>query len=324
MRRREFMALLGGAAAAWPLAVPAQQLGTPVIGFLNSGSAAQLGHLVAAFRGGLNEAGFVEGRNVMIEYRWADGDYNRLPALAAELVNRPVTALAATGGSALAANAVSTTVPIVFITTDPVRSGLVASLNRPGGNLTGVDLFSGAMEPKRLEILQDLVPASARLAALVNPDSHLAPLQTRDLQEAGRHIGRPVEILNASTEPELEAAFATLGRTRSSALLVAADPFFYSRREQIVRLAARHSVPAIYEWREFVEAGGLMSYGTSITDVYRQAGVYTGRILKGEKPADLPVLQPTKFELVINLKAAKALGLDVPDALLARADQVIE
>jgi putative tryptophan/tyrosine transport system substrate-binding protein len=324
MRRREFIALLGGLAAAWPPETRAQQTAMPVIGFLSSASAPQFGHLVAAFRRGLSEAGFVEGQNVLIEYRWADGDYKRLPALTAELVNRPVTALAATGGSAVAAKAASSTVPVVFITTDPVRSGLVRSLSRPDGNMTGVAFMTASMEPKRLEMLQELAPAAVRFAALINPNSHLAPSQTKDLLEAGRHIGRPIEILHASTAPELDTAFSTLGQAHPSTLLVTADAFFNSRREQIVTLAARHSVPAIYEWREFVEAGGLMSYGPSITNVYRQVGIYIGRILKGAKPADLPVLQPTKFEFVINLKAAKALGLQVPTTLLARADEVIE
>lgn len=318
------MALLGGLAAAWSPEPRAQQTAMPVIGFLSSASAPQFGHLVAAFRTGLSEAGFVEGQNVLIEYRWADGDYNRLPALVAELVNQPVMALAATGGSAVAAKAASSAVPVVSITTDPVRSGLVSSLGRPEGNMTGVAFLTASMEPKRLEILRELAPAAVRFAALINPDSHLAPSQAKDLQEAGRHIGRPIDILHASTVPGLDAAFATLGQTQSSALLVTADPFFNSRREQIVRLAARYSVPAIYEWREFVEAGGLISYGPSITDVYRQVGIYMGRILKGAKPADLPVVQPTKFEFVINLKTAQELGLQVSPTLLAQADQVIE
>ena len=324
MRRREVIALLSGA-AAWSVTVRAQQSATPRIGFLHVASPKPYTHILAALRRGLNETGYVEGQNVTIEYRWAEGRDNQLPTLAMELVGGQVRVIVAGGpAAALAAKAATTVIPIVFVTSDAVTSGLVASLNRPGGNRTGVDLFTSAMEPKRLEILQELVPAAARLVALVNPDSHLAPSQTRDLQEAGRHIGRSIEILNASTEPELEAVFAALSRTRSSALLVAADPFFNSRREHIVMLAARHSIPAIYEWREFVEAGGLMSYGTSLADGYRQAGVYTGRILNGERPADLPVLQPTKFEFVINLNAAKALGLDVPPSLLVRADEVIE
>jgi len=302
----------------------AQQTTMPVVGFLSGASAQRFGHLVVAFRSGLSEQGFVEGQNVRVEYRWADGDYDRVPALATELVSRPVSALVATGGSALAAKAASSTIPIVAITTHPVRSGLVANLGRPEGNLTGVAFLTGSMEPKRLEILQELMPAATRVAALINPHSHLASSQTRDLLEAGLRIGRQIDILNAATAPELETAFATLGQTRSDALLVTADPFFNSRREQIVKLAARGSIPAIYEWREFVEVGGLMSYGPSVTDVYRQVGVYMGRILKGAKPADLPIVQPTRFELVINLKAAKALGLQVPITLLARADQVIE
>jgi putative ABC transport system substrate-binding protein len=295
-----------------------------VIGFLSSGSATQFEHFAAAFRTGLRELGFVEGQNVLIEYRWAAGNYDRLPALVAELVNRPVTALAATGGSAPFAKPAAATVPVVFITTDPVRSGLVTSLSRPDGNMTGVAMMSGSMGPKRLELLRELLSPETRLAALVNPTSHIAPSQVRDVQEASRHVGRSVEVLSASTEPEIEAAFADLGRTRPLALLVTSDPFFNSQRAQIVTLAARHSVPAIYEWREFVEAGGLMSYGTSLTDVYRQAGVYTGRILQGAKPADLPVLRETKLELVINLKVAKGLGLSVPPSLLAQTDEVIE
>jgi putative tryptophan/tyrosine transport system substrate-binding protein len=325
MRRREFIALLGGLVAAWPPATQAQKAAIPVIGFLSSASAPQFGHLVAAFRSGLNEAGFVEGQNVLIEYRWADGDYNRLPTLAAELVNQPVTALAATGGSAVAAKAVSSTVPIVFtVGDDPVKHGLVASLSRPGGNATGVVILVADLSSKRLELLHELVPTVTSVAVLANPNNPSMEAQSKGLEQAARITGLRLHFLNASDDQELDAAFTNIRQLGVDALLVGADPFLHSRRKHLVELAARSTIPAIYEWREFVEAGGLMSYGPSITDLYRQAGIYMGRILKGAKPADLPVLQPTKFEFVINLKTAKALGLQVPTTLLAQADQVIE
>ena len=326
MRRRAFMALLGGAAAAWPLRARAQQSAVPVVGFLSSQSAATSAYLVAALRQGLNQSGFIEGQNVAMEYRWADGRYDQLPALAAELVRRPVAVIVASAPpAALAARAATSTLPIVFSGgIDPVKLGLVAGLNRPGGNITGVSQFSTALEGKRLELLHELVPHAAVIAMLVNPTFAGTDAITDDMQSAARALGLKLNVLKASSEHDLEAAVASIGQLGAGALVVASDPFFFGRHDRVVTVVAHHAVPAIYQFREFAAAGGLMSYGTNLADAYRQVGVYTGRILKGEKPGDLPVVQPTKFELVINLKTGKTLGLDVPDKLLARADEVIE
>jgi putative tryptophan/tyrosine transport system substrate-binding protein len=325
--RRDFITLLGGAAAAWPLTARAQQPALPVIGFISGGSADGFAPLAAAFRQGLNEAGYVEGRNVAIEFRWAEGQNDRLPALAADLVARQVAVIAAGGiSSALAAKAATTTIPIVFQAgSDPVQTGLVASLNRPGGNITGVSNFAAVLAAKVVEMLRELVPNSAVTAVLVNPTTpNLAESIAKDMQEAGRALGQQIHILNASSGDEIDAAITTLSQLRAGALVIGGDPLFTSRRVQLAILAARYGTPAIYSAREFPAAGGLMSYGANLTDTYRQTGVYTGKVLKGAKPADLPVLQPAKFELVINLRTAKALGVNVPGKLLALADEVIE
>jgi putative ABC transport system substrate-binding protein len=326
MRRRAFISLLGGA-AAWPLAARAQQPAMPVIGFLASYSASgsAAAQNAAAFRRGLSEIGYVEGRNVMIDYRYGEGNYDRLPELAAELVRRQVDVLVAAGGSGLQAKAATTTIPIVaMIGGDPVSSGHVASLNRPGGNLTGVALFAYSLGPKRLEVLRELIPNAKLIAVLANPTNIPALSDTRDVEAAARTAGQRIAVLAATSESEFEPAFGAMVQQRTDALLVMADPYFNNRREQLVALAARHAIPAIYEWREFATSGGLMSYGSSLADAWRQTGIYAGRILKGEKPADLPVMQAVKVELVINLKTAKALGLTFPISLLGRADEVIE
>jgi putative ABC transport system substrate-binding protein len=325
LNRRELTTLLGGAAAAWPLAARAQQPAMPVVGFLNSGSPASFDYRAAAFRQGLSEAGYVEGKNVAIEYRWAEGHNNRLRAMASDLVRRQVAVIVANSPGVVAAKALTKTIPIVFSTgTDPIASGFVTSLNRPGGNLTGVYFLSADLEAKRMGLLHELVPAAATIAVLLNPTYLNFETQTKEVEEAARILGLRIQVLRASTEQELDAAFASLAQLQAKALLVGADPLFNNLYVKIVALAARHAVPAIYEQREFAEAGGLVSYGTSLTDAYRQIGIYSGRILKGDKPADLPVMQSTKFEFIINLKTAKALGLEVPPGLSARADEVIE
>jgi len=325
VRRREFIILIGGAAVAWPLAARAQQKAMPVIGFLSSRLPAESASLVAAFRQGLSQSGFVEGQNVAIEYRWAEGNYDRLPALAAALVDRKPDLIATTGGavSARAAKNATATIPIVFVTgDDPVASGLVASLARPGGNLTGVSILIVELNAKRLELISELVPQAKAIAVLANPAN--AERISREVQDAARAKAVELVMLQASTESEIAGVFATLAPRQVGALVVGNDPFFNSRREQLVGLAARHAMPAIYFDREFAAAGGLISYGASVAAAYRQIGIYAGKILKGEKPADLPVQQPDKFELVINLNTAKALGLTVPQSILARADEVIE
>jgi ABC-type uncharacterized transport system substrate-binding protein len=326
VKRRELLSLLGGAAAAWPLVARAQQATMPVIGFMSSGSPGPLRRQIAAVHEGLKEAGYVDGQNVAMEFRFAEGQFDRFPALAADLVRRQVAVLMATSNAgALAAKQATATIPIVFsVGGDPVTTGLVDSLHRPSRNMTGVYQFTAGLEAKRLGLLHDLVPQVTTIAALVHPRYSGAETQVRDLQEAAPRLGVQLVILTANTESDFGTAFATLVQERAGALLVCATPFFNSRREQLVLLAARHAVPAIYEWREFADAGGLMSYGTSLNDAYRQAAVYAGRILKGAKPADLPVVQSTKFEFVINLNAAKALGLTVPHPLLITADEVIE
>jgi len=328
MKRREFITLVGGAAAAWPLAARAQQPGMPVVALVNSRSAEASSLHRAAFLKGLNETGTVEGQNVTVEYHWLEGQNDRLSSLMADLVRRRVAVIATPGftAGAQAAKAATTTIPIVFsVAEDAVKLGIVASLARPGGNATGVNMFNAELAAKRLGLFHDLVPKAVRIATLVNPASaRVTETMLRDIPEAARALGLQTQILNASTSREIEAAFATLVRERADALFIAPDGFFSSRRVQFATLAAHHRVPAAYALREFVEAGGLMSYGTDIVDMFRQVGVYTGQILKGAKPADLPVLQSTKFEFVINLQTARALGLEVPPGLLTAADEVIE
>ena len=327
VRRREFITLLGGAAAAWPLPARAQQPRMPVIGFLDSKSPDDSAHMVAAFRRGLNESTFIEGQNATIEFRWAQNQYGQLPVLAADLVRRRVDVIAATGGpAALAAKAASATIPIVFrLAADPIAAGLVASLSRPGGNVTGVTSLNLEVGSKRLEFLHELVPTATIMAALVNPTNPTnAEILSRDLQATARLLGLQLHLLHASSDADIDAVFATLTELRAAGLVIGTDALFTSRDEKLAALGLRYRIPTIYQWREFVAAGGLVSYGGSFADSYRLAGVYTGRILKGEKPADLPVQQATKLELFINLKTAKALGITVPPTLLARADEVIE
>jgi len=327
MRRRDFIILFAGVVAAWPLAARAQQPAMPVVGFLGAPSAAPYERYVAAVHQGLKEVGYIEHQNVAMEYRWANSQYDRLPGLAADLVSRRVAVIVPIGGApaVLAAKAATSTIPIVFnMGADPIGLGLVTNLNRPGGNITGVAMMTLEIETKRLELLHELAPASTPIAILLNPSNAQAETQEREAQAAALVIGRKVLVLKAGTEHEIERAFATLVRERAAALLVGGDTFFTSQATLFVVLTARHSIPTVCPFRSFVDAGGLMSYGSSLLDAYRQTGVYTGRVLKGEKPADMPIVQPTKFELVINLKTARAVGIPIPATLLARADEVIE
>jgi putative tryptophan/tyrosine transport system substrate-binding protein len=327
VRRREFITLIGGAAAAWPLAARAQQPAMPVVGLLGATTAQGFAAQLTAFRQGLSEAGFVDGRNVAIEYRWAEDQYDRLPAMAADLVRSQVAVIATIGGNAasLAAKAATATIPVVFHgSVDPVEAGLVASLNRPGGNVTGVVTLNIDTGQKRLELLHELLPAATTIGLLLNPTNTGAEIQSKDLPAAARTLGLQLRIVHASTEHDFDPAFATLSQARAGGLVIGTDGFLVSQSAQLAALAVRHALPAIFQYRAFVTAGGLMSYGGSVTDSYRLSGVYTGRILKGEKPADLPVQQATKVELIINLKTAKTLGLTFPITLLGRADEVIE
>ena len=326
MRRREFILALGGA-AAWPLAARAQQLAVPIVGFLNTQGADKRKHLTDAFKQGLEERGYVEGRNVVIEYRWAENQLDRLPALAADLVQREVSVIVATGGAraVLAAKEATSTIPIVFTAgSDPVRAGLVPSLNRPGGNVTGVSFLTDVLGAKRLGLLREVMPNAATVAVLVNPKGPDAANQLNDVPQAARSIGQPIKIVNATNKEEIDSVFASFAQLDARALLVGADAFFNDQRDQIIAHVSHLAIPAIYELREFAVAGGLMSYGASLTDAYRRTGVYAGRVLKGAKPADLSVEQSVKFELVINLKTAKALGIALPPTLLTSADEVIE
>ena len=327
MKRREFIALLGGAAAAWPLTARAQQPALPVVGFLNGGSADGAARNVAAFRKGLSETGYVEGQNVAVEYHWFSGQYDRLPALMADLVRRQVAVIATAGNlTSLAAKAATATIPIVFgVGDDPIRLSLVASFARPGGNLTGINFFNAELTAKRMRLLHDLVPKAVRVAVLLNPaNASSTESQLRIVQEAAPTIGLQIQILNATTIGEIDAAFATIERERPDALFVTGDAFFVSRAVQFATLTSRSRIPATYSLRDYVAVGGLMSYGTDFTEAFRQVGVYTGKILKGAKPVDLPVMQSTKFEFVINMQTARALGLEVPAQLLATVDEVIE
>jgi len=327
MRRREFIIIIGGTAVAWPLAARARRPAMPVIGYLHGQSPDRFPHLMGAFRQGLNEAGYVEGRNVAIEFFAAEGRTDRLPALAADLVHRQVALIVTTGGTAgaLAVKAATTAIPIVFFAgDDPVKLGLVASLNRPGGNATGVNFFNQMLEGKRLGLMREMVSAAELIGVLLNPSNANFQTQLTDIAEAARKLGQQIRVLNATNEQDIHAACRTLSQLRAEALLIGSDAFFNDRREQLVTLAAHYDIPTIYEEREFTKLGGLMSYGTNLADAYHQVGLYAGRILKGEKPAELPVMQAVKFEFVINLKTAKALGIDVPPGLSARADEVIE
>jgi putative ABC transport system substrate-binding protein len=328
MKRREFISILGGAAAAsaWPLSARAQQP-MPVVGFLSSGSPGPFANFIQAFRQGLGETGYSEGRNVAIEYRWAEGQYDRLPAFAADLVRRQVAVIAASGGlpPIQAAKEATTVIPIVFaLGIDPVETGIVPSLNRPGGNITGISFVSNALGPKRLELLREIAPGSALIGVLVNPKNGGSVAEQEVVQAAARSLGQNIQIVNASSEDEIDTAFAVLAQARATALIVSTDPFFQSRGEQLAALALRHRLAAIYSLREYAVAGGLMSYGARVDETFHQAGVYTGRILKGAKPSDLPVQLPTRYELVVNLKAATAIGLKIPDSFYWRADEVIE
>jgi putative ABC transport system substrate-binding protein len=327
MIRREFITLLGGVAVVWPLAVHAQQPTMPVIGFLSSRAPDTEAHLVAAFLQGLKDLGYIEGQNVALEYRWAEGRYEQLPTLAADLVRRQVAVLVTAGGQipAQAAKAATASIPIVFTTgNDPVKLGLVASLNNPGGNATGVAVFVNLLLPKRLQLLRELVPMASTIGFLINPTGPAADTQLAEVQGAARSLGVRLDVVHSSTAAEIDEAFSVLAQRRSDALMLAADPFFQVKRNQLVALAARHAIPTMYEWREFVDAGGLISYSPRRTDMMHQMGIYAGRILQGAKPSELPVVQAVKFELVINLKTAKALGLTVSDKLMVAADDVIE
>jgi putative ABC transport system substrate-binding protein len=326
MKRREFLSFLGGVAVVWPFTAGAQQPSMPVVGFVNSSTAQAQVLIAAAYRRGLEESGFVEGKNVLIESRWADGQYNRLPELIGDLIRHNVAVLMAGGPpAAIAAKKATSMLPVVFTSgDDPVQIGLVSSINRPGGNVTGVYIFFSDVETKKLGLLRELVPNAVLIATLVNPAFPTAVYQTQELHKAADKLGQRIQVINASSETEIDAAFASMKQLQASAVLVAADPFFASHRDQIVSLAARYAIPAVYEQRAMAAAGGLMSYGTNLAEAYRQAGLYTGRILKGEKPADMPVVLSNKFEFVINLKVAKTLGLNVSANLLSTADEVIE
>ena len=327
MRRREFIGLLGGAAVTWPRALRGQQLAMPVVGFLSSGASGKNAHMVNAFKQGLNETGYVDGQNVSIEYRWAEGHYDQLPAMASELAARRVAAIVAVGGTvvALAAKAATSTIPVVFlIGDDPAKAGLVASFNHPAGNITGLSQLAAALGAKRVELLHELKPEAATLGVLINPSNPNAESDTKEAQAAAHVVGKKIVVVHAASEHEFESVFAQLVRSGVGALMVSNDAFFTNQREQLVALAARNVMPAIYAFREYTVAGGLISYGPSFLDMYRQVGIYAGRVLKGEQPRDLPVMQPTRFELVINLKTARALGLDAPAKVLALADEVIE